>query len=45
MLFRSDANSKDAATLALLDPGAYSIVVKGADCGTGESLVEVYDVP
>ncbi|MBI5766346.1 MAG: choice-of-anchor C family protein [Verrucomicrobia bacterium] len=43
--FALDTGSRDAATLALLDPGAYNIVVKGADGGTGESLVEVYDVP
>ena len=43
--FALDTGSRDAATLALLDPGLYNIVVKGADGGTGESLVEVYDVP
>jgi len=43
--FALDAGSKDAATLALLDPGAYSVIVKGADGGTGEALVEIYEVP
>jgi hypothetical protein len=43
--FAFGSGSKDAATLALLDPGAYTIVVKGADGGTGQSLVEVYEVP
>lgn len=43
--FALDNNSKDAATLALLDPGSYTVQVKGADGGTGEALVEVYDVP
>jgi hypothetical protein len=43
--FAFGQGSKDAATLALLDPGAYTIVVKGADGGTGQSLVEVYEVP
>ncbi len=37
--------SKDAATLALLDPGAYTIQVSGANRTTGEALVEVYEVP
>lgn len=43
--FALDTGSRDAATLALLDPGSYTIQVQGADGGTGEALVEVYDVP
>jgi hypothetical protein len=43
--FAFGQGSKDAATLALLDPGAYTVVVKGADGGSGQSLVEVYEVP
>jgi hypothetical protein len=43
--FAFAANSKDAATLALLDPGSYTIQVSGANNGTGEALVEVYEVP
>ncbi|MBL9202219.1 MAG: putative Ig domain-containing protein [Opitutaceae bacterium] len=38
--------SRDAATLTLLDPGAYTIQVSGAAAApTGEALVEVYEVP
>ncbi len=44
--FALDASSKDAATLSLVDPGAYSIQVSGtAASPTGEGLVEVYEVP
>jgi hypothetical protein len=31
--------------LATLTPGSYSIQVKGADDGTGEAIVEIYEVP
>lgn len=37
--------SRDAALLVSLMPGAYSAQVSGADGGTGEALVEVYEVP
>ncbi|MSU23907.1 MAG: DUF642 domain-containing protein [Opitutus sp.] len=37
--------SKDAGTLALLDSGSYTIPVVGQDGGTGQALVEVYEVP
>ncbi len=38
--------SRDAATLCLVDPGAYTIQVSGAATApTGEALVEVYEVP
>lgn len=43
--FALDPGSKDAATLSLLDPGAYTIQVSGAGTTTGEALVEVYEVP
>ena len=44
--FALDAGSKDAATLSLVDPGAYTIQVSGTAAGpTGEALVEVYEVP
>ncbi len=43
--FSLDAGSADAATLALLDPGAYTVQVRGAEGSTGETLVEVYEVP
>lgn len=38
--------SKDAATLALLDAGTnYSIQTSGQDNGTGNALIEIYEVP
>ena len=44
--FALDAGSKDAATLSLVDPGAYTIQVSGAaSAPKGEALVEVYEVP
>jgi hypothetical protein len=44
--FALDAGSKDAATLSLVEPGAYTIQVSGtAAAPTGEALVEVYEVP
>ncbi|MCX6954256.1 MAG: LCCL domain-containing protein [Verrucomicrobia bacterium] len=44
--FALDAGSKDAATLSLVEPGAYTIQVSGtAASPTGEALVEVYEVP
>ena len=39
------ANSRDAAVLVTLPPGAYSAQISGIGCGTGEALVEVYEVP
>jgi hypothetical protein len=44
--FALDAGSKDAATLSLVEPGAYTIQVGGlAAAPSGEALVEVYEVP
>ncbi len=37
------SGSKDAALVATLLPGAYSVIVKGNGGGTGTALVEVYD--
>ena len=37
--------SADAAMVVQLDPGAYTLLVTGADGGTGVALVEVYEVP
>ena len=39
------AASKDSSTLALLDAGGYTLQVSGNDNGTGEALVEVYEIP
>ena len=44
--FALTAGSRDAATLSLVDPGAYTIQVSGTTASpTGEALVEVYEVP
>lgn len=43
--FALEPNSRDAATLTLLNPGAYTIHLSGAGTTTGEALVEVYEVP
>jgi hypothetical protein len=43
--FALPAGSRDAALLITLPPGSYSVQVRGADGGTGEALVEVYEVP
>jgi hypothetical protein len=39
------AGSKDAAFTLALPPGGYTVQVSGADGGTGEALVEVYELP
>ena len=41
--FPLDPQNADAALLQALDPGPYSVVVNGADGGTGIALVEIYD--
>lgn len=43
--FALDAGSRDAATLSLVEPGAYTIQVGGVGGTSGEALVEVYEVP
>jgi hypothetical protein len=40
-----NANSKDAALLVTLAPGVYTAQVAGANSGTGDGVVEVYEVP
>lgn len=37
--------SKDAALLIDLDPGIYTVLLKGRAGGTGNALLEVYEVP
>ncbi len=37
--------SKDAALTITLPPGGYTIQVSGADGGTGEALIELYELP
>lgn len=41
--FALDPASLDAALLITLAPNAYTVVINGADGGTGIALVEVYD--
>ncbi|HEY1111486.1 MAG TPA: immunoglobulin domain-containing protein [Opitutaceae bacterium] len=43
--FQLTASSGDSALLVTLPPGAYSAQVSGVANGTGEALVEVYEVP
>lgn len=43
--FALPANSRDAALLVQLDPGAYTAVVSDTSGATGVSLVEVHEVP
>lgn len=42
--FALPAASKDSALTLSLSPGSYTIQVSGADGGTGEALVEVYEL-
>ena len=43
--FALDGGSRDAALLTSLATGSYTVQVRGADGGTGEALVELYEVP
>lgn len=43
--FALQDQSKDAATLCVLEAGSYTIPVVGQDDGTGTAIVEVYEVP
>ena len=44
--FPLDNNTADSATLALLQPGStYTVQVTGNDGGTGNAIIEVYEVP
>jgi hypothetical protein len=42
--FELDPQSKDAALVVTLAPGSYTVILSGADGGTGVGLVEVYDL-
>jgi hypothetical protein len=42
--FAFDPGSKDAALLITLPPGAYTAQLSGADGGTGNGLIEIYEV-
>jgi len=39
------SGAKDAALMLSLPPGGYTVVVSGADGGTGNAIVEVYELP
>lgn len=43
--FPLTAGSTDAAVLVTLNPGQYTAIVSGANSGTGNAIVEVYEVP
>ena len=43
--FNLNAGSKDAALLATLEPGGYSVLVTGVGGTTGVALIEVYEMP
>jgi hypothetical protein len=37
-------NNSESAILATLDPGAYTVIIRGNNNGTGIGLIEVYDL-
>ena len=43
--FALPAGSKDSALRLNLEPGSYTVQVEGVDGGTGEALVELYELP
>ena len=43
--FQLQAGSRDAALVTTLPAGSYTVQVKGADGGTGEALIEIYELP
>lgn len=43
--FSLDAGSRDAALRTTLQPGSYTAQVSGVNGGTGEALIEIYEVP
>ncbi len=43
--FALTANSKDAAVIVTLAPGAYTAQVAGVNAATGVALVEIYEMP
>jgi hypothetical protein len=43
--FGLSPGSRDAALLTSLTPGGYTVQVSGVNGGTGEALVEIYEVP
>ena len=43
--FSLTAGSRDAALVAALSAGAYTVQVSGVNNLTGEALVEIYELP
>lgn len=44
--FALNGGSADASTLALFDPGSYTMpITAGSGVAAGEALVEIYEVP
>ncbi len=43
--FALTAGSRDAALVTALTPGSYTVQVSGVNNGTGEALVEIYELP
>ncbi len=43
--FRLPFASRDAAAVTTLQPGSYTVQVRGVGSETGEALVEIYEVP
>ncbi len=43
--FALPVGSRDAACIAVLEPGAYTVQVAGAGATTGVALLELYDLP
>ena len=43
--FNFNSGSKDAALIATLPAGGYTVQVSGADGGVGEVMVEIYELP
>jgi hypothetical protein len=43
--FNFNSGSKDAALIATLPAGGYTVQISGADGGVGEVMVEIYELP
>jgi hypothetical protein len=43
--FSLPSGSADSAMVLTLPPGAYTVQVQGADGGTGNALLEIYEIP
>jgi hypothetical protein len=42
--FAFDSESKDSAMLVWLNPGLYTVILRGVDGAQGIALVEVYEI-